>query len=70
MALRKFIIERNIPKVGSFDGKQLSEAANRTRCCAGSGRRIFSGLKVMWRTTGPFAFIWPRTRTPSGGTPK
>ena len=27
MALRKFIIERNIPKVGSFDAKQLSEAA-------------------------------------------
>ena len=27
MALRKFIIERNIPKVGSFDAKQLSDAA-------------------------------------------
>ena len=25
MALRKFIIERNIPKVGSFDAKQLSD---------------------------------------------
>jgi hypothetical protein len=27
MALRKFIIERDIPKVGSFDAKQLSDAA-------------------------------------------
>jgi len=27
MALRKFIIERNIPKVGSLDAKQLSDAA-------------------------------------------
>ena len=27
MALRKFIIERNIPKVGSFDAKQLPDAA-------------------------------------------
>jgi Protein of unknown function (DUF4242) len=29
MALRKFIIERNIPKVGSFDAKQLSDAAGK-----------------------------------------
>jgi hypothetical protein len=27
MALRKFIIEREIPKVGSLDDKQLSDAA-------------------------------------------
>lgn len=27
MALRKFIIEREIPKVGSLDAKQLSDAA-------------------------------------------
>ncbi len=27
MALRKFIIERDIPKVGSMDDKQLSDAA-------------------------------------------
>lgn len=30
MALRKFIIERNIPKVGRFDAKQLSEAASKS----------------------------------------
>jgi uncharacterized protein DUF4242 len=27
MTLRKFIIEREIPKVGSLDGEQLSDAA-------------------------------------------
>lgn len=27
MALKKFIIERTIPKVGNFDAKQLSDAA-------------------------------------------
>lgn len=27
MALRKFIIERDIPKVGSFDARQLADAA-------------------------------------------
>lgn len=30
MALRKFIIERTIPQVGSFDAKQLSDAATKS----------------------------------------
>lgn len=30
MALRKFIIERNIPQVGRLDDKQLSDAANKS----------------------------------------
>ena len=39
MALRKFIIERNIPKVGSFEAKQLSDAAaksNEALCQSGA----------------------------------
>ncbi len=30
MTLKKFIIERDIPKVGSLDDKQLSDAANKS----------------------------------------
>ena len=32
MTLRKFIIERNIPRVGSFTSQQLGDAAKKSNC--------------------------------------
>jgi hypothetical protein len=48
MALQKFIIERDILKVGTFEREQLRQAAaNRTMCCASSAPTS-NGSKVMY----------------------
>jgi hypothetical protein len=62
VALRKFIIERDIPEVGSFEREQLRGAARSpTACCASSGPTS-NGSKATWRRTRRFAFILPGMR--------
>jgi Protein of unknown function (DUF4242) len=71
MALRKFIIERNIPEVGSFDAKQLSDAAaksNEVLCQIGAHdiqwvESYVADDKTFWS-------IWLPTRQPLGGIPR
>ena len=69
MTLKKFMIERDIPKVGSLDDKQLSDAANKSNePYARSVQKIFSGSKAMWPMTRRSASISRPTRKPYGAT--
>ena len=46
MALRKFIIEREIPKVGTFEREQLRGAAAKSNACRS------------WRSPSPASRAW------------
>ena len=63
MTLRKFIIERDIPAVGSLEREQLRGAAAQSN---GVLRQL--GPDIQWgRVTSPLTRLsvstWPRTRT-------
>jgi hypothetical protein len=68
MALRRFIIERDIPAVGTLDRQQLAEAAGKSNaCCASSARHPVAGEYVADGKT--FCVYSPATRRSSTVTP-
>ena len=67
--MRKYIIEREVPGIGSLNAQQL-QGASATSCDA--LRKI--GTSVQWihsssPPTRPSASIWPTTSPPSAATP-
>ena len=70
MALRKFIIERDIPKVGSFEREQLQGAAAKSNEVLRSSDPTSSGRRAMSPTTRHSASTWRRTRRSFASTPR
>ena len=65
MALRRFVIERDIPKVGTFEREQLRELPpSRMRCCTSSAPTS-GGSRATSLTTRPSVCISPGTRPSS-----
>ncbi|MGB8119137.1 MAG: hypothetical protein WCF56_10500 [Pseudolabrys sp.] len=59
MSLQKFIIERDIPKVGAFERDQLRGAAAKSNDCGGSAP-TFSGSRAMSPTIRHSASTLPK----------
>jgi hypothetical protein len=69
MALQKFIIERDIPKVGTFEREQLRQAAAKSNDVL---RQLGPDIRsrVMLPIIKPSASISPKTRRSYASTPK
>ena len=61
MALRKFIIERDIPAAGSLDREQLRGAAAKIEWRVARIRQTSNGSRALSRPTRPSAMIDPTT---------
>ena len=70
MALRKFIIERDIPKVGTLERDQLRAAAAKSNEVLCHSAPTSNGLRAMSQTTRHSAFISPRTKQSFASTPR
>jgi len=70
MALRKFIIERDIPKVGTLEREQLRGAAAKSNEALRQLGPDIQWSRVTWPTTRPFASIWPRMKPSSTSMPR
>jgi len=65
MTLRKFIIERDIPKVGTFERDQLRGAASKSNDVLRQLGPDIQWLESYVAEDKTFAFISPRTRASS-----
>ena len=63
--MRKFIIERELPAIGSAERQALREAAQKSNATLRSSARTSSGSKAMSLATRPFASTSPKTRRSS-----
>ena len=70
MALNRYIIERDIPEVGTLERQQLAEAAARSNEVLAQLAPTSSGSKAMSRRTRRSACTSPKTRTSFASTPK
>ena len=67
--MRKFIIERELPAIGSAERQALREAAQKSNATSKSSVPISNGSRAMSPTTRPFASTSQRTRRSSRSTP-
>lgn len=67
MALQKFVIERDIPKVGTFEREQLRQAAAKSNDVL---RQLGPDIQWVESYVKPSASILPKMRRSSASTPR
>jgi hypothetical protein len=67
--MKKYVIEREIPNIGTLEPEQLREAAAKSTRCSASLDQTFSGRNLLSLLTKRSVCIWLKMRQSSVGTP-